>query len=62
MDCIKGAASANAALSTVWCSGGWNYSYALLVATADNYPTQFVTSGYAYDPLGGLAAVDQTGV
>jgi hypothetical protein len=39
MDCIKGAASANAALSTVWCSGGWNYSYALLVATADNYPT-----------------------
>ena len=54
MDCIRGATGgANTAITSVWCSGAWNYSYATLPMT-QFYPKQIDgATGYVFSKLGG---------
>jgi len=60
LDCIKGAASANAAIATVWCSAVWNYEYVTLAA-AVAYPAVSTTNLLTLSITGGDAASSYAG-
>ena len=60
MDCIRGspAAGETDVITSIWCSGAWNYSYTLLPANVTYPSNSVVAGGYTFSDTGGAAAID----
>ena len=60
MDCIRGspAAGETDVITSIWCSGAWNYSYTLLPANVTYPSNSVVAGGYTFSDTGGAAAFD----